>query len=87
MSKWHSRWPGDYAFKEGPSRRGPERNHTSTLVAPVALVDHGADTVERRYRELRARQEEQAAAYTGPFPQQTSMLDQSSGRDSVVEAR
>jgi len=59
MSKWHSRWPGDYAFKEGPSRRGPERNHTSTLMAPVALVDHGADTVERRYRELRARQEEQ----------------------------
>ena len=33
------------------------------------------------------RQEEQAAAYTGPLPQQTSMLDQSSGRDSVVEAR
>ena len=34
-----------------------------------------------------ARQEEQAASYTGPYPQQTSLLDESSGRGSVVEAR
>ena len=61
MSKWASRWPGEYAFKDGPSRRGPDRQHKSTIKPTVALVDtkHKADDVERRYREIRLRQKEQ----------------------------
>ena len=58
MSKWASRWPGDYAFKDGPSRRGPDRQHTTTLKPVVALVNDKADDVERRYREIRLRQKE-----------------------------
>ena len=58
MSKWASRWPGEYAFKDGPSRRGPDRQHKSTIKPTVALVDHKADDVEKRYREIRLRQKE-----------------------------
>ena len=58
MSKWASRWPGEYAFKDGPSRRGPDRQHKSTIKPTVALVDHKADDVENRYREIRLRQKE-----------------------------
>ena len=50
--------PAKYAFKDGPSRRGPDRQHKSTIKPTVALVDHKADDVEKRYREIRLRQKE-----------------------------
>ena len=59
MSKWASRWPGEYAFKDGPSRRGPDRQHKSTIVSHTRRSSTTKLMMwRRRYREIRLRQKE-----------------------------